>query len=220
MPKTRVVAGLTVLEILTGGARAEDPLPLVVFIHGLGDRPHSFVSWFARWTFRARVVLPQAEAAYASGYSWFPYPATEGELEAGVRRASLKLASALEELARERSSGTGVVVSGFSQGGMLSFALVALRPDLVAHAVPVSGLLPAGVAVNPEVAARKATVFALHGDADHRVSIAEARRSIATLKAAGAEAELREYPGVGHDISEPMRAELFARLASAASARP
>ena len=211
-PSKRVVAGLTILEMTTGGAQATDALPVIVFIHGMGDRPESFVPWVATWSIRARVVLPRAPHPRPPGYSWFNYPALDDDLDKGVREATRGLGALLEELARERPATAGNIVSGFSQGGILSFALAALRPDLVSHALPISGFLPPTIAPRAGDGGRGNTLFAMHGDEDGMVPIDRDRRSIAVLRGAGIDASLREFPGVRHTITPEMEAEHASRL--------
>src|SRR5450432_2614789 len=64
----KVHAGdLDLIEILTAGARDEDTLPMIVAIHGMGDRPENWVDSFAKFPIPARVFLPRAPAAYGNG---------------------------------------------------------------------------------------------------------------------------------------------------------
>ena len=52
--------GLGWIELLTPGALAEEPLPLIVAIHGLGDSPERFQELVRTLPFPARVVVPRA----------------------------------------------------------------------------------------------------------------------------------------------------------------
>ena len=51
---------LTFEEIYTAGAKQGDDVPLIIAVHGLGDKPAHFVSPFEDLPFKARVVLPRA----------------------------------------------------------------------------------------------------------------------------------------------------------------
>jgi hypothetical protein len=52
------------------------------------------------------------------------------------------------------------------------------------------------------------------------VSVEWDRNTIADLRAAGGSAELREFAGAGHGITEAMRRDLLAHVAHAAGAAP
>jgi phospholipase/carboxylesterase len=97
---------------------------------------------------------------------------------------------------------------------MLSFALAVQHPELVAVALPVSGWLPESLILGPKPDAAP-PIVALHGDADEVLTIQRTRDAVAKLRSAGYDAELLEYPGVGHGVSGQMRRELYRRLAEA-----
>jgi predicted esterase len=64
----------------------------------------------------------------------------------------------------------------------------------------------------PVPSARRLPVLAFHGQADPRISYADAQRSVRQLKAAGRAATLSSYEGVGHHIPPRMQRDLFAAL--------
>ena len=211
--------GLSFVEIRTGpapppGAGAR-PLPLVVAIHGLGDWPESFADLLDGFHVPARVVLPRAPRPWGSGFAWLPgrnSPA-RGRAE---RRSTERLAGLLRELTPEGTE--GAVVTGFSQGGILSFALAARHPELVRAAVPVSGYLPTSITPRRR-AGPLPPIRALHGTADRVLTVSRARRGAARLRRLGFDVELQEYEGVGHTVTDQMREDLFERLAAALRAR-
>jgi phospholipase/carboxylesterase len=207
-------AGIRFLERTTGGAEAGERLPLVVAIHGLGDRPESFGALFDGFGGRARIVVPYGTAPHGNGFSWFPLARLDPDkLAEGTERAAHGLAGLIEELERTRPIVGKPIVTGFSQGGMLSFTLAVLHPERVGEALPVSGLLaprlwpaswPAGKPM-PQI-------HAFHGDADTVVPFQPARDTVEALKKAGLPVEFSTYPGVGHSVSPKMREDVFAAL--------
>jgi phospholipase/carboxylesterase len=212
-------AGIRYLERLTGGAVAGERVPLIVAVHGLGDRPESFVQLFATFGAKARLVVPYGEP-WRDGYSWFPPGSLDDptKLAEGTARAADRLAAMIEALARAWPPAGKAIVTGFSQGGMLSFTLAARHPEVVGAAFPVSGLIaPSLVPASVPMAAVSPPIVAFHGDADERVPIARARESVERLRAIGMDARLIEQPGVGHTIPPPMRAALLRALADAAA---
>lgn len=216
-PALRPAGDLVYLELVTGGAKAADRLPLIVAMHGLGDRPESFVGLVDRFDSPARIVLPRAPDAYSDGFSWFEYRdgMDEVRIARGVERAVEKLARAITQIARERPTRGKPIVTGFSQGGILSFALAVRHPELVGAAYPISGELPAPLLDQAADAGTFPPITALHGTADSRIPFARAERSVAALTKRGIAVELKAYAGVSHTISPDMQRALFQLLAAA-----
>jgi phospholipase/carboxylesterase len=128
------------------------------------------------------------------------------------------VAALCEELAE--AGGSRPVLTGFSQGGILTFAVAASRPELVTAAVPIAGWLPPALvpgALPPGAAA--VPIRAFHGGADDRLPAGPTRELVERLRSLGFDAELRVYPGVPHAISAEMRRDYFRFLSEALSAR-
>jgi len=215
VPAAQAAAPGAPLELVTGSARREDALPLVVAVHGLGDTPDAFARLYDGFEAPARVVLPRAPARGARA-SWFALPWEEGEaaFEAGVAAAAARLAELAEELARERPTRGRPIVTGFSQGGILAFAVAALRPGSVSGAIPIAGFLPRRLwprSRPPEAP----PIRALHGERDDLLPVAEARALVDHLRGLGFDVALRTYPGVGHVVTREMLRDYHAALAEA-----
>jgi phospholipase/carboxylesterase len=214
-------SGLQYLEVVTGGGAAADPLPLVVAMHGLGDRPESFRLLLDDLPAKARVVFPRGPMPHgADGFSWFDFHADDDqgaqELADGVRAAAGRVAQLLDALVKKKGGPARAVVCGFSQGAMISFALAAEHPDLVAAAIPVSGYLPPSLWPPERPKVRPLPkALALHGEADRLIPLESARWSVEALRSNGYDTALRSWPGVGHALSPEMRATLVASVVSA-----
>src|SRR5688500_3699390 len=80
------------VEVLLGDAKADDELPMIVAIHGLGDDPRNFAHLFDTFTDRARLILPRGiEAREGGGWSWFPFRARDPDVDGlakGIAHAS------------------------------------------------------------------------------------------------------------------------------------
>ncbi|MFN2375432.1 MAG: alpha/beta hydrolase [Candidatus Binatia bacterium] len=219
--KREATSGLEYLEIVTGGGLATDPLPVVVAIHGLGDRPESFRLFLDDLPTKARVILPRGPMPHGGhGFSWFDFHTDDEEgarrLGEGVRIAALRVADLMIALAAEHGGPARGVVCGFSQGGMLSFAVAATRPDLVAVAVPVSGYLPTALWPSERPKTRPLPrVLALHGETDRVISAESARCTVEALRSNGFDSSLRAWPGVGHGMVPDIRAALVAAVVGA-----
>ena len=207
-------AGLHFVERVTGGASRQARLPLIVALHGLGDRPASFIHVFDGLDARARVVVLRAPLPFHGGYSWFEM-GDDAKLAERIHRATDQVARAMAEAARRRPTLGRPIVTGFSQGGMLSFAIAALYPGRIAAAYPMGGMLPAQLRPAKRPAGPLPPVVALHGRDDPRVPVDQSKSAVEALRAAGYRAELRAFPGVRHSVPYAMRRELYGLLGAA-----
>lgn len=215
-------SALDYLEIPTAGADPDAKLPLVVAIHGLGDNPESFRLLLDDLPAQARLIVPRAPIPHgANGFSWFEFHTSDDEagareLAGGVDAAAGRLAKLLVALQKKHQGPARAIVCGFSQGGMLSFALAAAHPELVAAAVPVAGYLPP-----PLWPAERPTfrplpkILALHGEADPLIRLQQAKWTIEALRSNGFPVELRSWPGVRHALPPEVRAELMTAVVRA-----
>lgn len=216
-------AGLAYREMVLGTDDVDAPLPMVVAIHGLGDTPDNFVHLLDDFPEPVRVILPRGlEPTEDGGYSWFPLRARDPDvtaLSAGVEHAADRIAEGLQELQRLRPTVGKPIVTGFSQGGILTFTLAVHHPEVVGHAVVVGGWLPPPLvpeARTPET--EYPPIHALHGTTDAAVFYEPTAAAVAAVKALGLKAELTSYEGVGHMIPPPMRRDLYDRLIDAVHA--
>lgn len=201
------LSAFTYVERSPPGA-ADEALPMVVAIHGLGDTPEhlgdALVSALGR---RVRVVLPRGPKAHNTGFSWFELGNDSGVMIAGIERATALVAAGVGDLAKRRPTRGRPIVLGFSQGGMLSFALAARHPTLASACFPVAGFLPEPL-MPPPGAGPLPPLVAFHGADDRLIPVALARASIERLKALGVSAEIHVYPGLGHWISPELQGDL------------
>jgi phospholipase/carboxylesterase len=200
---------------MTGGAPQDAREPLIVALHGLGDRPDHFVSVFEGFATPARVVAPHSATRYSDGYSWFEFRRSDPDFSApGIGRAADEVADFARAVAKSRPTAGKPIVMGFSQGGALSFALAAMHSDVVDATFPIGGWFPPALwpAKKP---APSASIVAFHGTADTTVPVARMRPGAARLAELGFSIDVREFDGVGHTISEPEHRELFDELAKA-----
>lgn len=216
-------AGLAYAEVMLGGAKPDDTVPMIVAIHGLGDGPHSFGRLFANFPEPARLILPRGLDDYeAGGWSWFPLRARDpdvDELAKGVDRSAKTIAKGVAELQNKRKTVGKPIVTGFSQGGILTFELAVHHPDVVGVAIAVGGWLPPPrwPKKKPEDTALP-RIVALHGTADNAVEYEPTVKAVEQLKELGYAVELKAYEGVRHVITPAIQRDLLDELADAVKA--
>jgi phospholipase/carboxylesterase len=212
---------LEFLEVHTAGASANARLPLVIAIHGLGDTPQGFAPVIAELPVPARVLLPQAPTAYSQGYAWFRFRPgrTEEELAEGISEGTERVAAFVDWARKARPTSGLPVITGFSQGGMLSFALAVRLQDRLKAAIPVSGGLPRPLWPSTTPPPNAPQIIAFHGEDDTVVPPSSGEKSIAHLAQLGFPATYRSFPGVGHSIPTSVRRALHEALRDAI-ARP
>ncbi|HEX7666256.1 MAG TPA: hypothetical protein VF407_17140, partial [Polyangiaceae bacterium] len=156
-PKALAAGDLEVLEVLTSGAKATDALPMIVAVHGLGDKPENWRDFFSTFPIPARVILPRAPEPWGDGGSWFHYPpSSEADLASGVAKAGDRVAAAIADLEKSRPTKGLAILTGFSQGGFVSYAVAVRHPDVIQAAFPMSGALPVALVPNADDAKKVA----------------------------------------------------------------
>lgn len=216
-PDELPIAGrLRYVEVILGDAKPDDRLPMIIAIHGLGDDPRNFGHLFDTFTEPARLILPQGiDARDGGGFSWFPLRARDPDVTAvaaGIGRAAEEIAASIEVLVASRNTAGKPILTGFSQGGMLTFAVAARHPELLGLALPVSGWLPPPLV--PDAAAPKGAppIVAFHGTEDGAVKYEPAKIGVEALEQHGWNVTLMTYQGVGHVITPEVQRDLFDRI--------
>jgi phospholipase/carboxylesterase len=208
-------AGLEFVEMITGGANTSETLPMIVAIHGLGDRPEALRMLFDGFESRARVILPRAPSVWGDGHSWFevdPRRGADSVRAEALASAESLLAAHLAAWTRTRPTIGKPIVTGFSQGGMLSFLLAVRHPELIDRAYPLGGWLPESLWPPPERARAIAPILAFHGAEDRVVPHAATAAMVAAWKQRGLRVDLISEPGVAHFVSRKMHASLLTEL--------
>lgn len=201
-----------VVVVERGGVYGQ-PLATVVALHGLGDSPQAFVHALDGLPGPVRIVSVGGQEPWGDGgHAWWTRRVADGdwpELAGDVSAAADRLAPLLQALNSDPKVCGAPVVTGFSQGGMLSFALAGRHPEQLAGAVPVAGTVIDGVATQPY-----AVTHALHGDADTRVPYAMTAEAVEALAAAGQPVTLRSFAGVQHTITSAQRLVWYEAISS------
>jgi predicted peptidase len=188
--------------------------PVALFLHGAGERGDDNIAQTRLGISRAIrqqhadfscvLVLPQCPRN-----RWWPEP----EMQAHALKA---LDQTISEFDGDPAR---VYLTGMSMGGYGTWAIAAARPEKFAALAPVCGGInpppfaaalfalpkpPAGLDLYRLVAERvgKTPVWAFHGELDPIVPVAESRKMVAAIRAAGGNVRYTEYRGVGHNSWE------------------
>ncbi|MFT3925725.1 MAG: alpha/beta fold hydrolase [Myxococcales bacterium] len=217
LPSVQPVAarsGLQFIERTTRGAaqNAKDSaLPMLVVLHGLGDSPENFVGLFEELAVPARIIAVRAPDPWGQGTSWYPIDADAQRKSRQILARADAVASLIAELRAARPTRGKPVVSGFSQGGVLSFAMASYHAAELQAAVPIAGSLPEGLPA-PKKPPQGFSVLAFHGEKDARIPVRDGERTFERLKQAGYKGSIITFPGLGHGVNAAMHAHLTAAL--------
>jgi phospholipase/carboxylesterase len=216
-PSKQPSGPLEYIEILTPGAAEGERLPMVIGIHGLGDRPENFGALYDGLPFKARVILPRAPRPWGSGFTWFdidlPFKADQPTLAPSVARAADQVAALTDELMKIKPTTGKPLVTGFSQGGIISFAMAVRHPDKISLAVPIGGALPDDLIPNNKADPGTPPIRAFNGEDDQLIPIAAARKTTRRLELLGYDATLKGYLDTPHAVPMEMQMDVFKILA-------
>jgi phospholipase/carboxylesterase len=181
--------------------------PLLVLLHGIGADEEDLLALAPHLDPRFLVVSVRAPDEEPPGYRWYQIdwsvlPPRADPLEVAASRDALGYF--LEELvAAQGADPERVYLFGFSQGAIMSVAVLLARPELVRGVVAHSGRLVRLPGVEPGAEAlAHAELLVLHGSEDPVVPVEQGRKIHQVLSALmGERASLREYPGLGHGVS-------------------
>lgn len=184
------------------------PFPTVIALHGWGASAHDLFGLAPLLHGGEAIVLcPQGPLAFdvgggVPGYGWFPlsggaaFDPMDFERAFATLRGFVDAALALYPVAKRK-----VVLLGFSQGGVMAYALGLREPARFAGIAALSSWLPdplaASIPAQPEHAGLP--VLVQHGTQDPMIAIERARESRSALLRLGVGASYREYE-MGHEI--------------------
>ena len=168
-------------------ADAETKWPLMIFLHGHGERGDDL----------AKVKLWGPPKRVASQPD-FPFVVVSPQLTDQVHSWQM---GPLEELVKHSVSSLNVdpnrvYLTGLSMGGRGAWALAARMPKQFAAVIPICG----GGKPNTASTLVNLPIWAFHGDADRVVPVTETTRMVKSIKEAGGkQVKMTIYPGVRHN---------------------
>lgn len=205
-----------------GGRTA--PAPLLLLLHGVGSNEEDLFGLASYLDERFLVVSARAPVALDyGGYGWFRIDFTPRGMEADIGQAKKSLSMLpgfIDGLVETYGAdGRRVYLVGFSQGAMMSLALLLTRPEKVAGVVAMSGRLPRQMLERePDSSALAGKpVLITHGLYDQMLPVENGRAARDYLGALPVELTYREYP-MAHEVSAESLRDVTAWLTKALDA--
>lgn len=178
------------LDLPEGYAQRREPWPLLVFLHGSGERG----------TDLAKVRVHGPPKHIDNGSQRYPLILASPQLAEGQSWQPQRLQAMLRALQKDWAiDPKRVYATGLSRGGAGVWDWGCAHPETLAALAPVCGYGdPSKVAV-----LRDMPIRAYHGDADTVVPLARQQLLVDAVRAAGGKPELIVYPGLGHNAWDP-----------------
>jgi predicted peptidase len=181
-------------------AKEGEKLPLVLFLHGAGERgddnaaqvKHGIKQFLAREAkYPCILVVPQCPKGV-----WWANRGGKAPADAKAPEPGALAIELVESLAKEHGADLKrLYITGLSMGGFGTWELIARHPERFAAAVPICG----GGDVSRAAVIAKIPQWIFHGDKDTAVKVDESRKMVEAMKSAGGSPKYTEYPGVGHN---------------------
>ena len=192
----------------------DGPHPTILALHGwganamdlLGVAPYLAEGRFLVLSPQGRIEVPLGPMV---GYGWFPLTMgaapDSAELELGIDEARSFLDAAEQRYPLDRKR---VFILGFSQGGVIAYAMALREPQRFAGLIALSSWLPSELARSLQPAARdQLPTLVHHGAADDLIDVGLARESVERLRTLRVPVAYREFD-MGHQISAESIADL------------
>ena len=180
----------------------EGPFPTIVMLHGWGSNAHDLLGIAPLLHGgEALVLCPQGPMTMQIGegqvgHGWFPIsaggPTDFAALSASVDQLGAFLDTLLGQYPVDARK---LVLMGFSQGGVMAYALALRDPARYAGLVAMSSWLPEEVAsaFAKQSTGARLPILITHGSADPMIPVGRAQESNETLRKLGYAPIYREY---------------------------
>ena len=203
-------AELDYLLIPPNAFKPQKNYPLFVFMHGLQSCATCVLQanyeLFTRQNFY--ILIPQAPERVKKGYSW--YNRRGKSFLKDLERSETAIVSLVEHVIKKRRIDVGtIVLSGFSQGGRLTYYIGLKNPSLFSELVPIGGVFMEEQLQSYLVDARGDFKISIkHGQDDDIHPVDNAKQAYELLELMGFDVTLDVYP-VKHTYTDDMLLGVF-----------
>ena len=164
--------------------RPNEPLPLLILLHGGGRNPSD---WFGSYSRRAEAGRFIIVAPKSSSKTW----EAAGDSGPDVSRINRALAVVFSRYAIARNR---IIIGGLSDGASYAVSLGVANGDRISGVIAYSPGYVVG-----QTGRGRPSFFISHGSHDKMLPVTGARRLVAYLRDAGYAVEYREFNG-GHEV--------------------
>lgn len=171
---------------------------VIVLLHGLGSSEDDLLSLSEYIPSDWDVICFRAPFAYGPGFSWFHIDWTDAGMRIDVDQRAQSLSLIVSELNKLKTDYKRVILGGFSQGAVMSLALLCQDASLADGAMIWSGRWPADFPVNHQL--NNLLCIVQHGIYDEVLPVEGGRDIRDQLENLGATVEYHEY-AMEHTIS-------------------
>lgn len=180
-----VKVGMDYLLALPRNYDQQDSWPLVLFLHGAGERGDDL-----------ELVKQHGPPKLISEGKDFPFIVVSPQCPKDLWWEPIELTALLDQIVKtHKVDEDRVYVTGLSMGGFGTWRLAAFTPDRFAAIAPICG------GGEPYWARRFSHLptWAFHGAKDQAVPLERSQKMIDAMKEKGGEPKLTVYPEAGHD---------------------
>lgn len=187
--------------------------PLLIFIHGLGDCPrcmlNSFYDLITRQEFYT--LIPEGPIAYGNGFSWYSLKSLK-TFKYDAERAEAIIKDLVDKVVvRNKIDRSKIFLSGFSQGGRLSFFIGIRNPNMFSTIIPVGGVYMDSLLDSYLKNSKSLMIEIFHGTKDDVNSFSAMQEAYKKLRVSGLNVSLTTYP-LGHTYNEAILEEVLKRV--------
>jgi predicted peptidase len=183
--RVQVPVDMNYLLYLPDGYEERESWPLLVFLHGSGERGSDL-----------ELVKKHGPPKLIDAGRKFPFIVVSPQCPTGRTWESLPLVALLNELEQQyKVDPDRVYVTGLSMGGTGTWRLASVAAERLAAIAPICGRGETFLAGN----LAKLPIWVFHGDQDSSVPLENSAEMVEAVREMGGTVEFTVYPGVGHD---------------------
>ncbi len=203
------------MEVVLGDDPCE-AVPLVLVLHGLGDHPTVPQRPYRDLPVAVRIVMPHGPIPWGSGWAWSSVRVLDDEpegLRATIDAQADRIAAFVDALVLAVPVRGDVILTGFSQGGILALSVAMRHPGRLGVVLPLAAWIPP--ALRGDARQGAPPIRWMHGIDDERIPYTMAVEAATDLRARGHDVELVAIEGARHHMTPAMDERFHAWLSSA-----
>lgn len=183
--------------------------PVLILLHGYGSNEADLFGLQSQLPANFFVISARAPIVMTeNSFQWFRMETVNNVMQGNkedLQRSGDKIKAFIKQVTLKYKTTAGnVYLSGFSQGGMMSYEVGLTAPELLKGIAPLSGKIFESLKPQVKVSAslKALKIFIGHGDADNRVAYRFATEAESYLKSLGLFPVLHTYAGMTHSINQ------------------